>query len=67
MKRVMVDQGNGAEIIYLNLYKGPGLKPEDLNKYDIPLVGFDEKTVTHIGMVKLPVQTDARQLKWISS
>ena len=45
VKRVMVDQGSGAEIMHL-LYKGLGLKPEDLSKYDTPLVGFDEKVVT---------------------
>ena len=49
VKRVMVDQGSGAEIMYLDLYKRLGLKPKDLNKYDIPLVGFDSKTVTPKG------------------
>lgn len=32
VKRVMVDQGSRAEIMYLNLYKGLGLKSEDLSK-----------------------------------
>ena len=49
VKRVMVDQGSGAKIMYLDLYKRLGLKPKDLNKYDIPLVGFDWKTVTPKG------------------
>ena len=56
MKRVMVDQGSGAEIMYSELYKGLGLKPEDLSKYDTPLVGFDGRIVTPKGMIKLPVQ-----------
>ena len=43
MKRVMIDQGSGAKIMYLNLYKGLGLKPKDLSKYDTPLVGFKGK------------------------
>ena len=30
VKRVMVDQGNGAEIMYLDLYKWLTLRPEDL-------------------------------------
>ena len=42
--------------MYPNLYKGLGLKPEDLSKYDISLVGFDKKTVTLMGMIRLPVQ-----------
>ena len=28
MKRVMIDQGSAAEIMYLDLYKGLNLKPE---------------------------------------
>ena len=30
VKRVLVDQGNGAKIMYPNLYRGLNLKPEDL-------------------------------------
>ena len=45
MKRVMADQGNGAEIMYPDLYKGLNLRPEDLTAYDSPLVSFDEKVV----------------------
>ena len=39
MKRVLVDQGNGAEIMYLDLYKGFKLKPENLVNYDSPFGG----------------------------
>lgn len=41
MKKVMIDHGSGAKIMYLNLYKGLGLKEEDFTKYNMPLVGFD--------------------------
>ena len=41
VKRVMIDQGNGAEIMYPDLYEGLGLTPKDLTKYDSPLVAFD--------------------------
>ena len=34
VKRVLIDQGNGAEIMYPDLYKGLNLKPKDLSKYD---------------------------------
>lgn len=30
MKRVMIDQGSDAEIMYHDLYKGLGMKNEDL-------------------------------------
>ena len=39
--RVMIDQGSGANVMYHDLYKGLGMKKEDLSKYDMPLVGFD--------------------------
>ena len=45
VKKVMVDRGSATEIMYPNLYKGLGLKPEDLSEYDTPLVGFDGKVV----------------------
>lgn len=51
----MIDQGSGVEIMYLDLYKGLGLTPEDLSKYDVPPVGFDGKTTIPKGMIRLPV------------
>ena len=45
VKRVMVDQGSGTKIIYLDLYRGLNLKPEDLTAYDSLLVSFDGKVV----------------------
>ena len=45
MKRVMVDLGGGANIIYLDLFKGLGLKSQDLIKYDTSLVSFDGRVV----------------------
>ena len=41
VKKVMVDQGTAAEIMYLNLYKGLNLKAEDLTPYSSPLVSFE--------------------------
>ena len=56
VKRVLVDQGSETEIMYLDLYKGLNLKPEDLEKYDSTLVGFDGRTIIPRGMIRLPVQ-----------
>ena len=56
VKRVMVDQGSAAEIMYPNLYKGLGLKPEDLATYSSPLVSFEGKMVVPKGQIRLPVQ-----------
>ncbi|XP_075640284.1 uncharacterized protein LOC142612039 [Castanea sativa] len=42
--------------MYLDLYKGLRLRPEDLTSYDSPLVGFDGKIVILKGKIRLPVQ-----------
>ena len=57
VKRVMVDGGIAAEIMYPDLYKGLKLKPEDLMPYDSPLMSFDGKLVIPKGMIRLPIQT----------
>ena len=57
VKRVMVDQGSAAEIMYPDLFKGLGLKPEDLTTYSSPLVSFEGKMVVPKGQIRLPVQT----------
>ena len=36
VRRVLVDQASGAEIMHLDLYKGLRLKLEDLASYDSP-------------------------------
>nr|XP_023870393.1 uncharacterized protein LOC111982994 [Quercus suber] len=57
VKRVMVDGGSAAEVMYPDLYKGLGLKPEDLSPYSSPLMSFDGKLVIPEGMIRLPIQT----------
>ena len=57
VKRVMVDQGSAAEIMYPDLYKRLNLKVENLMPYNSPLLSFDGKIVIPKGQVRLPVQT----------
>ena len=57
MKRVMVNQGSTAEIMYPDLYKGLSLKAEDLTPYSSPLVSFEGKVIIPKGQIRLPVQT----------
>ncbi|XP_065618704.1 uncharacterized protein LOC136062915 [Quercus suber] len=57
VKRVMVDGGSAVEVMYPDLYKGLGLKPEDLSPYSSPLMSFDGKLVIPEGMIRLPIQT----------
>ena len=45
VKKVMVDQGSAAEIMYPDLYKGLNLKAEDLTPYNSPLVSFEGKII----------------------
>ena len=56
VKKVLVDQGSGAEIMYHDLYKGLNLRPEDLTAYDSPLVSFDGKIIIPRNQIRLPVQ-----------
>ncbi|XP_023903227.1 uncharacterized protein LOC112015096 [Quercus suber] len=58
VRRVMVDDGSAAEVMYPDLYKGLGLKPEDLTPYSSPLMSFDGKLVIPKGMIRLPIQTN---------
>ena len=59
IKRVIVDQGSAAKIMYPDLYKELGLKPEDLTTYSSPLVSFKGKMVVLRGQIRLPVQVGA--------
>ena len=67
VKRVMMDQGSGVEIMYPNLYKGLNLRPEDLIVYNSPLVSFDGKVVIPKGQIRLPVQagSEVREVDFI--
>ena len=60
VKKVMVDDGSRAEIMYLDLYKGMKLRPEDLTPYSSPLMSFDGKIVMPKGQIRLPVQTNPK-------
>ena len=55
MKRVLVDRSSGAEIMYLDLFNGLKLRPEDLACYNSPLIGFDGNIVFLNGQIRLPV------------
>ena len=56
MKMIMIDQDNAAEIMYPNLYKGLGLKTENLTTYSSSLVSFEGKMVVPKGQIRLPMQ-----------
>ena len=63
VKRVMMDQGSAAEIMYPNLYKGLGLRAEDLTPYSSPLVSFEGKVIIPKGQIRLPVRTGSETVE----
>ena len=63
MKRVMVDQGSAAEIIYPDLFKGLNLRAEDLTPYNSPLVSFEGKVIIPKGQIRPPVQTGSETVE----
>jgi len=62
VKRVLVDQGSGTEVMYPDLFRGLGLKNEDLSKYDTPLVGFDGQMVVLEGQISLLVNMEGKEM-----
>ena len=63
VKRVLVDQGSGVEIMYPDLFKGLKLRSKDLTCYDSPLIRFDGKIVFPKGQIQLPIQTGIEVVK----
>ena len=63
MKRVMVDQGSVAKIMYHDLYKGLSLRSEDLMPYSSPLVSLEGKVIIPKGQIRLPVQTGSETVE----
>ena len=57
-----MDLGSGAEVMYLDLFKGLGLKNKDLSKYDTPLVGFDSRMVVPKGQISLPINMEGKEV-----
>ena len=62
VKKVMVDQGSGADVMYPDLFKGLELKSQDLIKYDTPLVSFDGRVVIPEGQISLPVNMEGNEV-----
>ena len=60
VKRVMIDQGSGADVMYPDLFEGLELKTQDLAKYDTPLVSFDGRFVIPEGKISLPVDMEGK-------
>ena len=62
VKRVMIDQGSGADVMYSDLFEGLGLKNQDLMKYDASLVSFDGRVVIPEGQISLSVNMEDKEV-----
>ena len=62
VKRVMIDQGSGADVMYPDLFEGLGLKSQDLAKYDTPLVSFDGRVVIPEGQISLSMDMEGKEV-----
>ena len=49
-------------MMYLDLFKGLGLKNEDLLKYNTPLVKFNGQVVILKGQISLPVSMEGKEV-----
>ena len=58
-----MDQGNAAEIMYPDLYRGLNLRAEDLTPYSSPLVSFEGNVIIPKGQIRLPVQTGSETVE----
>ena len=63
VKRVLIDQRSGAEIMYLDFYRRLNLRPKDLERYDSSLMGFDGRMVVSRGMIRIPIQVGDVKVK----
>jgi hypothetical protein len=55
VKRILIDPGSSAEIMYDSLFKGLGLKHKDLDRKVDPLYGFSGESVMPVGRVTVKV------------
>ncbi|XP_030922922.1 uncharacterized protein LOC115949785 [Quercus lobata] len=62
VKRVMIDQGSGADVMYPDLFEGLRLKSQDLAKYDTLLVSFDGRVVVPEGQISLSVDMEGKEV-----
>lgn len=58
VKRILIDPGSLAEIMYDSHFKGLSLRHQDLDRKVDPLYGFTGESVMPIGRVTVKVHAD---------
>ncbi|KAG5560466.1 hypothetical protein RHGRI_003698 [Rhododendron griersonianum] len=62
VRRVLVDQGSSAEILFYSAFKALGLSKEQLTPVEAPLIGFTGIPVYPLGKIVLPVYAGSVKL-----
>ncbi|XP_058181303.1 uncharacterized protein LOC131299740 [Rhododendron vialii] len=62
VKRVLIDQGSSAEVMYYDLFKKLDLPKLALQPAEIPLIGFNGASVWPLGRIFLPVVVGSKTL-----
>ncbi|XP_058202626.1 uncharacterized protein LOC131317062 [Rhododendron vialii] len=57
VKRVLIDQGSSAEVMYLSLFKELKIPKSCLLPAEVPLIGFSGTPIWPLGRITLPVVT----------
>ncbi|XP_028074150.1 uncharacterized protein LOC114276566 [Camellia sinensis] len=63
VKRVLVDQGSAADILYYDLFRKLGLFEQHLTPAAAPLVGFNSQPEWPPGRIVLPIVTGTKTLQ----
>lgn len=62
VKRVLVDNGNSTNILFLETFKNMQLDERMMRRKVVSLVGFDDKATSTIGEIKLSMFTEGINL-----
>ncbi|XP_028100745.1 uncharacterized protein LOC114300094 [Camellia sinensis] len=63
VKRVLVDQGSAADILYYDLFRKLGLSEQHLTPAAAPLIGFNSQPEWSLGRIALPVVAGTKTLQ----
>ncbi|KAG5516462.1 hypothetical protein RHGRI_037243 [Rhododendron griersonianum] len=63
VRRVLVDQGSSAEILFYSAFRALGLSKDQLTPVDAPLIGFTGIPVYPLDKIVLPIYAGSVQLE----
>ena len=61
-RRILIDPGSSADVVYYALFKRFRLSPEHLIEAEVPLVGFNSTPVWPLGHISMPVKAGTRSV-----